>query len=122
MAPRVIKDPDLRAARDGFKISSFYAKTGQERKNVWFKALDLAWAKQRLLLGEDPPPDVLVESLITALEQDEAFAAWINKRTNLEWRTKKENWSLVERALASVIVQAYLGACEDGSWTRTAQP
>ncbi|MGO9319684.1 MAG: hypothetical protein ACLQBY_02610 [Solirubrobacteraceae bacterium] len=118
MTPRVLKDPDLRSARDGFKLQSFYSKTSDERKNVWFRALDLAWAKQRLLLNEDPPPEVLVESLITALEIDESFAAWMEKRTDLEWRTKNENWKVVERALACVIVQDYLSACEDGRWSR----
>jgi hypothetical protein len=40
-------------------------------------------------------------------------------RTTPEWRTNPENWRLVERALAGVIVQDYLNACEDGRWVRT---
>lgn len=119
MAPRVLKDPELRSARDDFKLARFYGKTGTLRKTVWFRALDHASGARRLLYGEDPPPEFLVELLANALREDQPLAAWMTKRTNAQWRTNGDNWRLVERALASVIVQDYLNACEDGRWTRT---
>jgi hypothetical protein len=123
VAPRVLNDyPELRAVRDGFKLANFYKGTGEERRHIWFRALDHVWGMRHLLYeGEDPPPDVLLELLASSLRKDEPLAAWMKdkERTNLEWRGDPDNWRLVERALAGVIVQDYLAACEDGRWTRT---
>lgn len=119
MAPRVLKDPELRSARDDFKLAKFYKDTSEERKNVWFKALDHVWGARHLLYGEDAPPEFLVELLASSLREDEPLAAHMSERTDLQWRKDADNWRLVERAAAGVIVQAYLTACEDGTWTRT---
>jgi hypothetical protein len=118
MAPRVLKDPELRSARDDFELAKFYKGTGDERKGIWFRALDHAWGIQRLLYAEDPPPELLVELLASSLRDDEPFGAFMKERTTVEWRGKSESWRLVERALAGVIVQNYLSACKDGRWTR----
>jgi hypothetical protein len=119
MAPRVIKDPELRSARDDFELGKFYKDTSEERRAIWFRALDHAWGIQHLLYAEDPPPAVLMELLASSLRDDEPLGAFIKERTTIEWRGKSENWRLVERALAGVIVQNYLNACDDGQWTRT---
>jgi hypothetical protein len=120
MAPHVLKDPELRSARDDFKLAKFYKDTGEERRNIWFRALDHAWGMRHLLYeGEDPPPEVLLELLASSVRKDEPLGAWMSDRTDVAWRGNPDNWRLVERALAGVIVQDYLGACEDGRWTRT---
>jgi hypothetical protein len=125
MAVRVLKDPELRSARDDFKLKNFYAKTSQQRKDVWFAALDRVQRGLEGLHGDDASPDllaaILMELLADSLRNDEALAGWMTKRTNAQWRMNGENWRLVERALAGVIVQDYLNACEDGRWTRATQ-
>jgi hypothetical protein len=123
MAIRVLKDPELRSARDDFKLKDFHRKTSEERRSVWFKALDDVSRGLRGLHGDEATSEVLadalVELLVTALHKDEALAAWMTKRTNAEWRASGENWRRVERACAGVIVQDYLSACEDGRWPPT---
>ena len=123
MAIRVLKDPELRSARDDFKLKDFHRKTSEQRRNVWFNALDDVTRGLRGLHGDEASPellaDELVELLVTALHKDEALAAWMTKRTNAEWRANVENWHRVERACAGVIVQDYLSACDDGRWPPT---
>jgi hypothetical protein len=120
MAIRVLKDPELRSARDDFKLKSFHGKTSEQRRNVWFKALDDVSRGLRGLHGEEASPELLAEALVellaTALHTDEALAAWMTKRTDPEWRANVDNWRRVERACAGVIVQDYLSACDDGRW------
>jgi hypothetical protein len=121
MAIRVLKDPELRSARDDFKLKSFHGKASEQRRNVWFTALDDVSRGLRGLHGEEASPELLAEGLVellaSALRKDDALAAWMTKRTDAEWRASVENWRRVERACAGVIVQDYLTACEDGRWT-----
>jgi hypothetical protein len=119
MPPRVLKDPELRSARDDFQLATFYKDATQERKDIWFRALDYVCGAQHLLFHEDPQPQVLMELLASSLREDEPLGAHMKERTDVAWRGNPDNWRLVERALAGVIVQAYLKACEDGTWTRT---
>jgi hypothetical protein len=50
MARRVLNDyPELRTARDVFKLANFYKDTGEDRKHIWFKALDHVWGMRHLL-------------------------------------------------------------------------
>lgn len=123
MGIRVLKLRELRSARDDFKLKKFYEKASAERKGIWFSALDDVLRGLRRLHGEDESLEVLADSMVvllaSALSHDDALGEWVRKRTDVEWRKDGDNWRLVERACAGVIVQDYLGACEDGRWPPT---
>lgn len=67
MAIRVLKDPELRSARDDFKLKRFHGRASEQRRNLWFTALDDVSRGLRGLHGDEASPEFLADALVELL-------------------------------------------------------